>query len=214
MLVSGGFRVAVSALRAIEGDTSAGVQLGGAEDAHFVRADHWLVSDKPLPAQGWQWVDLAVALKNPSAATKREGQFMRTGDGWILWTAHAHRTRPATQADLKVGGFAFMPHVKKNSVYGAPSSRKVALGSRWWVARIVDTSELYKGVVTVAGNYKVATKRDTREVLRTALPRRVCQGSLRQIRAKAISANPVEALRTRIWTSRPVSSCGTTLPPG
>jgi hypothetical protein len=156
VIVSGGYRVAVAGLRAIEGDDSKGTTVGAAEDAHFLAPEHWIASDKQLRDSGYQYVYPAAALQAPSPATKNEGEFVNLRNGKVSWTAHAWRTRPATQADLKVGQRVFMLHRSENKAYQKPRDRLDSFKHAWWTSRIADTSSAYKGVVTVAGGYQVA----------------------------------------------------------
>ena len=154
--VSGGYKVQSDNLRSIDGDQSPAVALSGAEDHQFVRADHWIVANKPLPEKNYIQASVGVAVALPSPETKNQGHFIRVNNGKILWTQHAWRTRPATEADLQIGRYAFMPHTQKDKVYQIGKDRAATIGRRWWIAKITDTSEAFKGVITVSGGYKVA----------------------------------------------------------
>jgi len=154
--VTGGHKINANAIRIIDGDQSPTIASSGVEDDHFVQDDHWLVAKKALPDKGYVYASLALAAKPPTAETGGEGQFLQTRDGQYVWSRHAWRTRRATQADVRPGMHVFMIHRSKSGVYVAPESRAEALAHRWWTAKVVDTSELYKGVVEVAGGHKVA----------------------------------------------------------
>lgn len=154
VVVSGGYKVAVDALRIVDGDNSPRLATPGPEDKWFVKPEHWLVGSEALPESGYQTVRLAVAIAPPSPATKGEGDFYITSDGARLWSKHAWRTRVATPADLKLGALVIALDQADDSVYRAPTSRDEALSSNWFAAKITDTSELFKGVVTLAGNYR------------------------------------------------------------
>ena len=155
VIVSGGYKIATNALRMVEGDTSPTVSVGGAEDAHYLKDEHWVVVPKGLPAKRYVYGFVGAAIQAPTAETKGDGHFISLQDGAIGWNK-GFKTRPADKADLQVGTYAFMPHINRDGVYQAPESRLKSLSTRWWVAKIVDTSELYKGVVEVAGGYKIA----------------------------------------------------------
>jgi len=155
VIVSGGYKIATNALRVIEGDTSPTVTIGGAEDGHYLTGNHWIVVPKGLPEQRYRYGFVGAPIQPPTAQTKDDGNFINLSTGEVGWNK-GFMTRPAQQADLQVGTFAFMPHINRNGVYQAPDSRLKSLTTRWWVAKIVDTSELYKGVVEVAGGYKIA----------------------------------------------------------
>ncbi len=156
VVVSGGYKVNANGIRVIVGDESPTVAANRQEDAHFLQPGHWIVSKKPLPEKGYSYASLALAVKAPSEETGGEGDFLLTRDGSYEWTRYAWQTRPATEADLRPGVHVFMLHRSKGGLYIAPESRVDALAKRWWTAKIVDASELYKGVVQVAGGYKVA----------------------------------------------------------
>lgn len=156
VVVSGGYKVNADGIRVIVGDESPTVMAANQEDAHFLQAGHWIVSKKALPEKGYSYASLALAVKPPSGETGGEGHFLLTRDGSYQWTRHAWQTRPATEADLRPGAHVFMLHRAKGGLYVAPESRVDALARQWWAAKIVDSSELYKGVVQVAGGYKVA----------------------------------------------------------
>lgn len=156
VLVSGGYRVSTDGLRAVDGDTSPRVQVSGAEDAHFWHPDYYFLASQPLPTQGYESGHLAVAIKEPSPQTNGDGQFINLQTGKIVWSKHAWKTRPAADADLKIGAYMFMMDRAQDSLYHAPQSREQAITSTWFVAKLVDTKEMYKGAVQVAGGYRVA----------------------------------------------------------
>ena len=152
---SGGFFVAVTAAWVVEGDSSPRGQVDPAEDRQFLHADHYIVANGGLPEKDWLRAWVAVPIAMPSAATKGEGHFITTSTGGIAWTAHAWKTRLATAADLKVGTFAFViDHKDDANAYRNPKSRQEALVSPWFVAKITDTGDLFKNMVTVGGQYK------------------------------------------------------------
>jgi len=156
LLVTGGYKVSRDAIRVADALPAAGVSadLANGEDAHFLTAGHWLVADKPLTAK-WMYAEVAAPIKEPSAATKGDGQFISLRDGKVAWSKHAWRTRPATQADLKPGTQVFMVHERDGQSYRKPKDRIEGLTHRWWTAKIIDASQLYKGMVTVGGGYVV-----------------------------------------------------------
>ena len=157
VIVAQGYKIATTNLRYIEGDESPTAVVGGAEDAHFLRDDHWIIGEDKLPDSGYDYVGVGAPIQAPSAETRGEGHFIRTRDGQIMWTEHAWSTRPATKNDIQVGHHIIMFHGKKtNGVYQAPRSRADALSGRWWTAKVVDDSRLYKNVVGVAGGYQIA----------------------------------------------------------
>lgn len=154
VVVSGGYKAAPDAIRIIDGDDGPRLTVPGAEDASFIKPEHWLVGTDPLPNDSYITVRLAFAVQPPSPQTRDEGDFFITGSGERLWTKHAWKTRPATEADIKLGAHVAVFDGSSDNVYRGPSSRIEALAGTYFIAKVTDTSELFKGVVTVAGNYR------------------------------------------------------------
>jgi hypothetical protein len=156
VIVSGGYEIQVDAIRLIEGDEQEAIAVGGAEDAHFLKQDHWIISNDALPAKGYKYAQIGAPIQAPSAQTKGDGHFINLKDGHSTWTKNAWRTRPATEADIQLGTHVFMLHARdRDRSYRAPKDRAEALSGNWWMAKVTDNSELYKGVVTVAGQYRI-----------------------------------------------------------
>lgn len=155
VMVSGGYTVAVDALRIVDGDTGPRLSTPGAEDAQFVKPEHWFVADGPLPADGYVTAYTAFAIQAPSPATRGEGEFFFTQTGERKWSKHAWRTRPATPGDIKLGAHVVVYDAVDNGVYRGPASRLETINGSWFIAKVTDTSEAFKGVVTVSGGYRV-----------------------------------------------------------
>jgi hypothetical protein len=129
-----------------------------ADDGHFIQRDDFFISDQPLGQNSWIYVTLAKMVTPPSSSTKREAEFFQVRDGNKVWTKYYWQTRRAGSAELKLGTVvvAFNDHTE-NEVYLAPEGKEDARGRNWFMAKVTDTSDLYKGYVTVSGNYKVST---------------------------------------------------------
>lgn len=127
------------------------------DDNHFIQGDDYFIQRHGLEGHTWIWVELAKMVNAPSGSTKGEAEFMKVRDGKNYWTSHYWQTRIASQNDLRLGlhVIAFNDH-RRNDVYGAPEKKDRARGGSWFMAKITDTSDLYKGYVTVSGNYKVS----------------------------------------------------------
>lgn len=127
------------------------------DDSHFIQPDDYFIQRHGLEGHTWIWVELAKMVNAPSGNTKGEGEFMKVRDGKNYWTSHYWQTRIASQNELRLGlvVIAFNDH-RRNDVYGAPEKKDRARGGSWFMAKITDTSDLYKGYVTVSGNYKVS----------------------------------------------------------
>lgn len=128
----------------------------GDMDSHFIRADEYFTSLKSVKGGGATDVMIAKMLQPASDATKGEAQFMDSHKGTEFWTRNFWKTRPATQEDLKLGiTIIYWGRYAKDRVYYAPRNEKEARNVAWKLSKITDTSDLFKGEVTVAGNKKV-----------------------------------------------------------
>ncbi|MGQ9842729.1 MAG: hypothetical protein ACUVRK_04110 [Spirochaetota bacterium] len=125
------------------------------DDEHFIQDDDYFVS-KQQYKQGWIYVELAKMVQPAKPETKNEAQFMTLREGEELWTKYFWKTTVATVAECKVGTIVicFDDNVKDN-VYYAPENKDCARSGSWFMAKITDMSDLYKGYLTVSGGYKV-----------------------------------------------------------
>jgi hypothetical protein len=128
----------------------------GNADSHFIQSDDYFISTRELGRDTYIYVDLAKVVTAPSPATKHEGEFMKVRDGQNLWTNHIWQSRIASKNELKLGMhiIAFNDN-NQHEVYQAPHKKDSARGGAWFYAKITDLSDMYKGFVTVSGNYKV-----------------------------------------------------------
>ena len=128
----------------------------GDMDSHFIRTDEYFTSLKPVKGGGVTDVVIAKMLQPASDATKGEAQFMDSHKGTEFWTKNFWKTRPATQEDLKLGTTViYWGRYAKDRVYYSPRNEKEARNVAWKLSKITDTSDLFKGEVTVVGNKKV-----------------------------------------------------------
>jgi hypothetical protein len=125
-------------------------------DKQFVQSDEIFVTDDPYTDQDWIYAYLAKEIKPASKDTKFEAQVQVYGGDKTKWTKNAFRTRIAATGDLKVGAVVVMLDARDSEgLYRAPTNRVDALESSWFMARIMDVSDLFKDVVTVSGGYSV-----------------------------------------------------------
>jgi hypothetical protein len=84
---------------------------------------------------------------------------MKIHDGNKVWTKNYFSTAIAKKTDIKLGVvvIAFNDN-QQIDVYSAPESKESSRGGAWFIAKIIDVTDLYKGFITVAGNYKVSPK--------------------------------------------------------
>lgn len=128
----------------------------GTDDAHFIQPDDYFIAKEDLGSHSYIYVSLAKMITAPSAGTKDEGEFMKVGDGQNLWTGYIWKTRIASKSELKLGmHFIAFHDNNEKGVYQPPKKKDRARGGTWWYAKITDMSDMYKGFVTVSGNYKV-----------------------------------------------------------
>jgi len=128
------------------------------DDNHFIQADDYFIQRHGLENRTWIWVELAKMVNAPSGNTKGEAEFMKIKDGKNYWTNHYWRTRIGTQNELQLGLHVIAFNDNHSSTYDAPARKDRARGGNWFMARITDTSDMFKGYVTVSGNYKVSLR--------------------------------------------------------
>lgn len=125
-------------------------------DAHFIQPDDYFIASEELGGHSYIYVSLSKMVSAPSSSTKDEGEFMKVKDGQNVWTSHIWQTRIAAKSELKLGMHFIAFHDNyKSGIYQAPDKKDRARGGTWWYAKITDMSDMYKGFVTVSGNYKV-----------------------------------------------------------
>ncbi|MDK9718111.1 MAG: hypothetical protein OEL57_09425 [Trichlorobacter sp.] len=128
----------------------------GDMDAHFIKADEYFASTRPLRTSGASDVVIARMITAPSEQTKDEAQFMDSYKGAEFWTKNYWKTRIATPEDLKIGTIILHKGLSgAHHTYFTPRDQKDARNYPWKLTKITDTSDLFKGEVTVAGNKKV-----------------------------------------------------------
>ncbi|MBM9502270.1 hypothetical protein JWG44_18625 [Leptospira sp. 201903071] len=125
------------------------------EDAHYIQPDDFFISKEEFKNQSWIYLHLAKQLTPPSAKTKSEGEFLQVHDGNKVWTKFFYSTEIAKQNDLKIGINVIIADLGTEDGYRAPENKEEARTCSWFIAKITDVSDLYKGVVTVSGGYKI-----------------------------------------------------------
>lgn len=129
------------------------------EDNHFIQPDDFFIQRHSMEDHAWIWVELAKMVTRPNAATKGEAEFMKIRDGRNYWTSHYWKTRVAVQSDLRLGQVVVCFNDNSNDdIYAAPEKKEDSRGGSWFMAKITDMSDSYKGYLTVSGNYKVALR--------------------------------------------------------
>lgn len=133
--------------------------VAGADDEHYIQSNDYFIQEHGLERNAWIYVNLAKVVNPPSSETKGEGEFMKVRDGQNMWTKHHWRTRIAAKEELRLGMHAICFNDNhRDGVYLSPGSKDRARGGSWFYAKITDMSDIFKGYVTVSGNYKVGLK--------------------------------------------------------
>lgn len=135
-----------------------GYEAPGADgsDAHYIQPDDYFVDKDAFVGKTWMYVMLAKVVTAPTAATKYEGQFMQVHDGKEIWTKNYWKTRIATRADIKLGAIVIIFEGNhRDDAYRPPATKKEARNEAWFMAKITDISDMYKGHVMVSGGYRV-----------------------------------------------------------
>ena len=126
----------------------------GEEDEHYIGTDKYFVANEKLKSP-WMYVNLATMKTPASAKTKKQAEFMLVRDGVEMWTEFYWKTRILTEKEIKTGVVVIAFEASDGDVYRAPESKDEAIQNNWFMAKITDVSDLYKGYVTVSGGYKV-----------------------------------------------------------
>jgi len=128
----------------------------GGDDAHFIQSDDYFINNEGLGNHSYIYVHLAKMVTPPNSGSKGEGEFMKVSDGQNQWTSYIWQSRIASTNELKLGMqvIAFNDN-NQNGIYHAPKKKDRARGGQWFLAKITDMSDSYKGFLTVSGNYKV-----------------------------------------------------------
>ena len=129
----------------------------GENDPMYLQSDDYFVSEEAFTNQPWIWVQLAKMTTKSTSGSKGEAEFLKVLDGNQIWTKFYFKTVPARKADIRLGTiFIGFNDQVENGIYSAPADKESARGGAWFLGKITDVSDLYKGYVTIAGNYKVS----------------------------------------------------------
>ncbi len=140
------------------GGRSKGSYSGGATgDEHYIDDDIIFVSKEPFKGSGWIYVQPAREVEAPTAKTKNEGKFMIVHNGDEMWTKNFWKTRIAKEKEIKIGAIvvAFNRQAEEG-IYVAPDDKESAINESWFMAKVTDLSNKYRGYVVVSGGYKVS----------------------------------------------------------
>lgn len=131
----------------------------GNADAHFIQPTDYFYADEPWGDEDWIYVKLGKLVTPPTPETKNQAQFMNSASAKNEWAKWWATTRIATRADLTLGKEVIMFDMAGGEdMYVPPTNTQEARNYRWFLGRITDTSELFKGYVMVSGGYKISEK--------------------------------------------------------
>jgi hypothetical protein len=147
---------------------AAGMSGEAIDDDHFIQKDDFFVSTTPLEKRTYIYVNLSKMVTEPSARTKGEAEFFKIDDGSNIWSKYYYQSKIAQEGELRLGTpvIIFEGRRQDHNIYFAPETKEEARGRAWFLAKVTDVSDLYRGYVTVSGNYKVDPKN-----LRVILPK-------------------------------------------
>jgi hypothetical protein len=117
------------------------------DDRHFFAADDYLITRER--DDGNTVMVMGKLMDPPSEATKNEAKFLAQS-GKEMWTATFYLSRVAEPADFVVGAraFCFGPATYRSSDPG-PRDKQDSRAHSWTMGKISDTSDLYRGRVSV-----------------------------------------------------------------
>lgn len=126
----------------------------GDEDDHYIGTDKYFVANEKLNGP-WMYVHLATMKTPASPKTKKQAEFMLVKDGAEIWTEFYWKTRILAEKEIKTGIIIIAFEISDGDIYRAPENKDEAMQNNWFMAKITDVSDMYKGYVTVSGGYKV-----------------------------------------------------------
>lgn len=126
------------------------------DDAHFIQSDDYFISTEAFKPQ-YIRVELAKMKTPATPQTKNMAEFLNVMSGEETWTQYYWSTRIATKEEIKLGLLVIVFEVcGDNDVYRAPESKEEARTGPWFMAKVTDVSDMFRGFVTVSGGYKIA----------------------------------------------------------
>lgn len=125
-------------------------------DSHYLTREDYFVSDRELGNKEWIRVSVAKMLTPASATTNQQAEFLSAQSGSSIWSQYYYKTRVAAKEELIPGTMVICLDTMDNGIYRSPKDNSEARNAAWWLSRITDNSEIFKGYVIVGANYKVA----------------------------------------------------------
>jgi len=129
------------------------------EDRHYIQDDDYFISrDRDLAGNEWIYVEIAKMMEPASSGSKNEAKFMTIPGGQEVWTQYYWQSRPVeTEGEIKLGTVVLSSEASDNGIYIAPrSADESRIANRWFMAKVIDLSQMYKGIVKVSGGYDIS----------------------------------------------------------
>lgn len=124
-------------------------------DAHFVMVDDYFIMEGPLEEQAYVYAAIGKMLEAPKGGSG-EARFNRLLDQQEIRTPYYAKTRRATENDYQLGREVFFLNSLDNEGnYRAPENASETQTGWWLKSKITDTSEVYRGLISITGGYKV-----------------------------------------------------------
>lgn len=129
------------------------------DDEHFIQKDDYFVSTRALEKSPYVYVTLCKMVTEASPRSKGEAEFFKVADGSNFWSKFYYQSTIAQDGDIKLGTHVIIFEGRRDAgVYQAPETKEEARGHAWFLAKVTDVSDMFRGYVTVSGNYKVSLK--------------------------------------------------------
>ena len=142
-----------------KGAKSKGKYSGAATgDEHYIDDDVIFVSKDAFSGSNWINISPAKVMTPATAKTKNEGQYMLVQSGDEIWTKNSWKTRIAKESELKIG-LVIIAFDRRDDegVCQPPEDKEQALRDiGWYMAKITDMSNKYRGYINLSGGWKVA----------------------------------------------------------
>lgn len=125
------------------------------DDDHYIQDEYYFIATEKF-TQGWIRVQIATMNTPATVETKNEAEFTIISSGEDLWTKFYYKTRILKKEEIKKGVEVISFEASdEDGVYRAPENKDDTMGGSWFMAKITDTTDMYKGYVTLSGGYKV-----------------------------------------------------------
>jgi len=122
------------------------------EDQHWFSSDDYLVAPINKYGEQVQRTRVAKMIEPPAAGSKGEARFL-VANGSDLWTGNFFQSRAGGPADLIVNALAFCHETSSfRTETGGPRSKQESRNGEWFFGAITDTSDAYKGRISVGSH--------------------------------------------------------------